>query len=188
MGSLCHCYFSGELKFLIIKRFFKSFFLKINHFFPFLQPPPWVKPTSPCALDDGRSLLSSLPASTLALHTLIFHKHLDLSFSNIHHITSPPPPAPNSPVAPISLQKRETPHHAQHSVMLDSLGPMDCSLPGSSAHGIFQARILEWGAISYCRDLPDSGIQPMSPASLALASGFFNTTAIWEALTMLLSL
>ena len=26
---------------------------------------------------------------------------------------------------------------------------MDCSLPGSSAHGIFQARVLEWGAIGY---------------------------------------
>ena len=25
---------------------------------------------------------------------------------------------------------------------------MDCSLPGSSAHGIFQARVLEWGAIA----------------------------------------
>ena len=25
--------------------------------------------------------------------------------------------------------------------------PMDCSLPGSSVHGIFQARVLEWGAI-----------------------------------------
>ena len=31
--------------------------------------------------------------------------------------------------------------------------PMDCSLPGSSAHGIFQARILEWVAISFSRDL-----------------------------------
>ena len=27
--------------------------------------------------------------------------------------------------------------------------PMDCSLPGSSVHGIFQARILEWGAIAF---------------------------------------
>ena len=27
--------------------------------------------------------------------------------------------------------------------------PMDCSLPGSSVHGIFQARTLEWGAISF---------------------------------------
>ena len=29
--------------------------------------------------------------------------------------------------------------------------PMDCSLPGSSIHGIFQARVLEWGAISFSR-------------------------------------
>ena len=27
--------------------------------------------------------------------------------------------------------------------------PMDCSLPGFSAHGIFQARVLEWGAIAF---------------------------------------
>ena len=30
------------------------------------------------------------------------------------------------------------------SVVSDSLGPMDCSPPGFSAHGILQARILEW--------------------------------------------
>ena len=29
--------------------------------------------------------------------------------------------------------------------------PMDCSLPGSSIHGIFQARVLEWGAMSFSR-------------------------------------
>ena len=27
--------------------------------------------------------------------------------------------------------------------------PMDCSLPGSSVHGIFQVRVLEWGAIAF---------------------------------------
>ena len=27
--------------------------------------------------------------------------------------------------------------------------PMDCGLPGSSVHGIFQARVLEWGAIAF---------------------------------------
>ena len=37
------------------------------------------------------------------------------------------------------------------SVMSDSCGPMDCSLPGSSVHGIFQARRLEWVAISFSR-------------------------------------
>ena len=31
--------------------------------------------------------------------------------------------------------------------------PMDCSLPGSSIHEIFQARVLEWGAIAFS-DLP----------------------------------
>ena len=30
--------------------------------------------------------------------------------------------------------------------------PMDCSPPGSSIHGIFQARVLEWGAIAFSRD------------------------------------
>ena len=33
--------------------------------------------------------------------------------------------------------------------------PMDCSLPGSSVHGIFQARVLEWGAIEVV--VPDKG-------------------------------
>ena len=29
------------------------------------------------------------------------------------------------------------------------IDPMDCSLPGSSVHGIFQERVLEWGAIAF---------------------------------------
>ena len=32
--------------------------------------------------------------------------------------------------------------------------PMDCSLPGSSFHGIFQARALEWGAMAFSIDQP----------------------------------
>ena len=42
--------------------------------------------------------------------------------------------------------------------------PVDCSPPGSSIHGILQARVLEWAAISFSRDLPDPGIEPRSPA------------------------
>ena len=49
---------------------------------------------------------------------------------------------------------------------------MDCSLPGFSVHGISWARILEWVAISFSRDLPDPGIKFLSPA---LAGGFFTT-------------
>jgi len=47
---------------------------------------------------------------------------------------------------------------------------VDCSPPGSSVHGILQARILEWVAISFSRDLPYQGIKPASPA---LVGGFF---------------
>ena len=32
--------------------------------------------------------------------------------------------------------------------------PMDCSLPGSSAHGIFQARVLEWDDIAFSESQP----------------------------------
>ena len=38
-----------------------------------------------------------------------------------------------------------------HSFMSGSLQPVDCSPPGSSVHGILQARILEWVAISFSR-------------------------------------
>ena len=44
---------------------------------------------------------------------------------------------------------------------------MDCSLPGSSVHGILQAGILEWVAIPLFPspgDLPNPGIKPWSPA------------------------
>ena len=42
--------------------------------------------------------------------------------------------------------------------------PMDCSPPGSSVHGIFQARILEWVAISFSGGLPNPEIESQSPA------------------------
>ena len=38
--------------------------------------------------------------------------------------------------------------------------PVDCSPPDSSVHGILQARILEWVAISFSRDLSNPGIEP----------------------------
>ena len=49
---------------------------------------------------------------------------------------------------------------------------MDCRPPGSSTHGISQARILEWIAISFSLDLPHPVVEPSSPA---LAGGFFTT-------------
>ena len=60
-------------------------------------------------------------------------------------------------------------------------GPMDCSLPGSFVHGTFQARILEWGAISIPGNLSDPKIEPMFLAYLTLAGRLFTVSASWEA-------
>ena len=49
---------------------------------------------------------------------------------------------------------------------------VDCSLPGSSVHGILQAGILEWAAIPFSK---------RSSLSPALADRFFTTGATWEA-------
>ena len=50
--------------------------------------------------------------------------------------------------------------------------PVDCSPPGSSVHGISQARILQWFAFPSPGDLSDPGIEPVSPA---LEDRFFTT-------------
>ena len=52
---------------------------------------------------------------------------------------------------------------------------MDGSLPGSSDHGILQARILEWVVMPSSRDLPDPEIEPMSLISPELADRFFTS-------------
>ena len=48
--------------------------------------------------------------------------------------------------------------------------PMDCSLPGSSSHGIFQARVLEWGAIAfsilYSHKTPKLPVTPVANETL----------------------
>ena len=54
---------------------------------------------------------------------------------------------------------------------------MDGSLPGSSVHGILQARILEWVAMPSSRGPPDPGIEHLSLTSLAFTGRFFTTSA-----------
>ena len=61
---------------------------------------------------------------------------------------------------------------------------MDCSLPGSSVHGILQERILEWVARKPPPppgNPPDPGVKLMSVMSPELAGRFFTTSATWEA-------
>ena len=61
---------------------------------------------------------------------------LSLGFSRQEHWSGLPFPSP--------MHESEV---AQSCLTLSD--PKDCSLPGSSVHGIFQARVLEWGAIAF---------------------------------------
>ena len=70
--------------------------------------------------------------------------------------------------------------------MSDSCDPMDCGPPGSSVHGISQARILEWVAISSPGDLPDPGIKLISPALQADSLSLNTREAPYQSLTHLL--
>ena len=51
----------------------------------------------------------------------------------------------------VFLNNTKSKKSVSHSVVSYSLHPKDCSLPGSSVHGILQARILEWVAIPFSR-------------------------------------
>ena len=66
-------------------------------------------------------------------------------------------------------------------VVSDSLQPLDCSPPGSSVHGISQARILERVAISFSR----GSFRPWDQTCLSCIAGrFFTTGTTWEALLL----
>ena len=73
---------------------------------------------------------------------------LSLGFSRQEHWSGLPFPSP----------MHESENESEVAQLCLTLSdPMDCSLPGSSAHGIFQARVLEWGAtafsILHCRQM-----------------------------------
>ena len=65
-----------------------------------------------------------------------------------------------------------------HSIVSDSLRPMDCSMPGASVHGIIQARILEWVAMPFFR----RSSQPRDWTQVScIVGGFFTVWATKEA-------
>ena len=89
-----------------------------------------------------------------------------------------PCPSAGRDVLSIQLQMRKVCMHVQLCATL--CNPMDCSLPGSSVHGILQATIQEWVAMPFSRDLLHPGIKPASLMSPALSARFFITSATWE--------
>ena len=81
-------------------------------------------------------------------------KPTDLSWANV---TQDIPQATNAKVKVLVTQS-----------CLTLCDPVDCSPPGSSVRGILQARILEWGAIPFSRDLPKPGIELRSVMSTCI--------------------
>ena len=61
----------------------------------------------------------------------------------------------------------------------------DCSLPGSFAHGTLQARILEMIARPSSKGSSPPRTEPAFLVCPGLSSGFFTTSATWEALSVL---
>ena len=59
--------------------------------------------------------------------------------------------------------------------------PLDCSIPGSSVHGILQTRILEWVAMPSSRGSSQPRDGTCVSLSPALAGGFFTISVNWEA-------
>ena len=63
-----------------------------------------------------------------------------------------------------------------HSVVFNSSDSMDCSLPGFSVHGIFQARVLGWGAVAFSKTQTPSfhcGINAVPPTQSIQDIGVF---------------
>ena len=65
---------------------------------------------------------------------------------------------------------------------------MNYSLPGSSVHGISQAKILAWFPFPSSGDLPNPGIEPTSIVSPAMAGRFFTSSNTWKAQDILLQI
>ena len=87
-------------------------------------------------------------------------------------------------LSPFAVHLKQPQHCslAMHACVLNHFSPVwlwhyGCSLPGSSVHGIFQAKILESIAIPFFR----GSSQPISLTSPALVGGFFTTSDTWEA-------
>ena len=104
---------------------------------------------------------------------LLFRTHL----SGLHNVFHPL----ESPLCKLSLYS-SSPEVCVTLWTVALCDPVDCSSPGSSLHGVLQARILEWVAIPSARDLPNPGSEPTSLTSSILAGRFLNTSTTWEVL------
>ena len=141
------------------------------------RSPSW----SSMSLSTSSGLLACGPFENL-LHSYVYG---GLSYIQIHFLQF------ELPVVKCSLNMRAC------SVVSTLCDPMDCSPPGSSVHGVLQARVLEWVAMLSPRESSSPGewvsltrrIEPASSVSPALqADRFFTHGAAWKTLVWMHSL
>ena len=117
---------------------------------------PTLCSTMDCSLPSS-FVHGTLQARILEWVAISFSRRNDQGGSKVTQGTSPP--APKDPI-----------HCVSCSVMSDSLQLHGLSPPGSSVHGILQARVLEWVAIPFSR----ASSQPRDPTQVScIAGGFF---------------
>ena len=129
-------------------------------------PDPGIKPVSPASPAlAGDSLPSAPPGKPQKISQLLLLSH----FSRVRLCATPQMAAQQVPCpcdfpgkitgvgCHFLLQCMKVKSESEVAQLCQTLcDPMDCSLPGSSIHGIFQARVLEWGAIAFSENLPTS--------------------------------
>ena len=99
-----------------------------------------------------------------------------LGFSRQEHWNGLPFPSP------MHERKSESEDAQSCSTLRD---PMDCSPPGSSAHGIFQARVLEWGAIAFSRsEIHENKIQQRKETKQSSSNQFLYIVHMYSELIL----
>ena len=99
----------------------------------------WVATSSPKGTIERKKVKSLSHVQLFATPwTVAYQAPLSVGFSRQEYWSGLPFPSPMQESESEVAQSRLTFHD-----------PMECSLPGSSVHGLFQARVLEWGAIAF---------------------------------------
>ena len=119
-------------------------------------PGPEIEPASPVLA--GGFFTTELPAAAAAAAAKTLQLCLTVRPHRRQPIRIPCPwdsPGNNTGVGcHFLLQRMKVKNKIEVAQLCPTLSDsMDCSLPGSSIHGIFQARVLEWGAIAFSRPL-----------------------------------
>ena len=70
--------------------------------------------------------------------------------------------------------------NGKHAQLCLTLNPTDCSPAGSSVHGVFLARVLEWAAFPSPGDLPDPGTKASFPASSTMLAVLSYQASLWQ--------